>query len=50
MGNSILRVKDLRVTFSTDEGEVEAVRGVDFEVCSGELLQWLVNQGVENPL
>ncbi len=38
MGNSILRVKDLRVTFSTDEGEVEAVRGVDFEVCSGETL------------
>ena len=38
MKNSILRVKDLRVSFSTDEGEVEAVRGVDFEGCSGETL------------
>ena len=45
MKNSILRVKDLRVSFSTDEGEVEAVRGVDLEVCSGETLALVGESG-----
>ena len=34
----ILRVRDLRVDFSTTDGVVQAVRGVDFEVAAGEVL------------
>ena len=34
----ILRVRDLRVDFSTADGVVQAVRGVDFEVAAGEVL------------
>ena len=35
---SILRVRDLRVSFSTHAGEVEAVRGVSFELRRGETM------------
>ncbi|MDP3889695.1 ABC transporter ATP-binding protein [Nocardioides sp.] len=34
----LLRIRDLRVTYSTDEGEVPAVRGVDLELARGEVL------------
>ncbi len=34
----MLSVKDLNVTFQTRQGEVEAVRGVSFDVAKGEIL------------
>ena len=34
----MLSVKDLNVTFQTRQGEVEAVRGVNFDVAKGEIL------------
>ena len=34
----LLRVRDLGVSFRTRDGEVEAVRGIDFEVAPGETL------------
>src|SRR5215217_4913098 len=37
-GESILRVKDLRVSFATYAGEVQAVRGASFELRRGETL------------
>ena len=36
--DSILQVKDLRISFSTHAGEVEAVRGVTFDLRNGETL------------
>ena len=33
-----LEIRDLRVTFETDEGEVHAVRGVDLTVGAGEIV------------
>src|SRR5262245_5554834 len=38
MADSILSIRDLRVTFPTMAGDVQAVRGVDLDVHSGELL------------
>lgn len=35
---NILTVRDLRVTFSTNDGSVEAVRGIDLDVKSGETI------------
>ena len=35
---SILEVKDLKVSFNTVMGKVEAVKGVDLSVNSGEVL------------
>src|ERR671915_82546 len=37
-GQSILEVRDLRVSFSTYAGEVQAVRGVSFDLRRGETL------------
>lgn len=34
----LLTVRDLSVTFSTDEGDVQAVRGLSYEVRAGEIL------------
>ena len=36
--DSLLKVKELSVSFSTDEGEVEALEAVDFEVKHGQTL------------
>jgi len=36
--DSILEVNDLRISFSTHAGEVEAVRGVTFDLRNGETL------------
>ncbi len=38
LGELILEVRDLNVTFSTHEGPVHAVRGVDFTLRAGETL------------
>lgn len=46
MGN-LLEVKDLHVSFGTYAGEVQAVRGVSFEVKQGKQLQSLGNRAVE---
>src|SRR5215212_7060490 len=37
-GDAILRVKDLEISFSTYAGEVQAVRGVSFDLRQGENL------------
>src|SRR5215218_5656236 len=37
-GDAILRVKDLEISFSTYAGEVQAVRGVSFDLRRGETL------------
>ncbi|HET7719703.1 MAG TPA: ABC transporter ATP-binding protein [Acidimicrobiales bacterium] len=37
-GGALLRIRDLEVTFKTEEGDVTAVRGVDLEVNPGETL------------
>ncbi|MGB4660595.1 MAG: ABC transporter ATP-binding protein [Mobilitalea sp.] len=36
--NKVLQVNDLHVSFDTYAGEVQAVRGVSFELCEGEVL------------
>ncbi len=38
MSNSILQIRDLRVTFTTQVGELKAVRGIDVDVAPGEIL------------
>ena len=38
MSNSILQIRDLRVTFNTQLGELKAVRGIDVDVAPGEIL------------
>ncbi len=37
-GDNILQVKDLHISFSTYSGEVQAVRGVTFDLKQGETL------------
>ena len=38
MSKSILQIRDLRVTFNTQVGELKAVRGIDVDVAPGEIL------------
>jgi len=38
MPEKILEIRDLRVSFPTDDGDVQAVRGVDIDVAAGELV------------
>jgi peptide/nickel transport system ATP-binding protein len=38
MSDSVLQIRDLRVTFNTQMGELKAVRGVDVDVAPGEIL------------
>lgn len=37
MANSVLEIRDLHVTFDTPLGDLQAVRGVDFDISPGEL-------------
>jgi oligopeptide transport system ATP-binding protein len=37
-GNSILEIKDLRVSFRTNNGTVKAVRGISVDLNKGETL------------
>lgn len=37
-GSNVLEIKDLEVSFTTDAGEIPAVRGVSFEVAAGEVV------------
>ena len=37
-GEPVLEIRDLRVTFPTESGDVQAVRGVDVSVGAGEML------------
>ena len=38
MSEPVLRIRDLRVTFNTQMGELKAVRGIDVDVAPGEIL------------
>ncbi len=38
MSDSVLQIRDLRVTFNTQMGELRAVRGVDVDVAPGKIL------------
>ena len=38
MSNSVLQIRDLRVTFNAQLGELRAVRGIDVDVAPGEIL------------
>ena len=38
MSDSVLQIRDLRVTFNTQMGELKAVRGIDVDVAPGEIL------------
>jgi peptide/nickel transport system ATP-binding protein len=38
MSNSVLQIRDLRVTFNTQLGELKAVRGIDVDVEPGQIL------------
>lgn len=38
MSESVLRIRDLRVTFNTQMGQLKAVRGIDVDVAPGEIL------------
>lgn len=38
MADSVLSIRNLRVTFETPLGELQAVRGVDIDVAAGELM------------
>lgn len=50
MSQNILEVKDLKVSFRTYVGEVQAVRGVSFELKKEKCWRLLVNPAAENLL
>ncbi|MFI2362509.1 dipeptide ABC transporter ATP-binding protein [Promicromonospora sp. NPDC019610] len=45
MSDVVLRIADLNVTFATDSGEVEAVRGIDLEVRRGRVVALVGESG-----
>lgn len=44
-GDVVLAFKDLQVSFGTEFGRVEAVRGIDLEVCAGEVVALVGESG-----
>ncbi|MCT1396915.1 ABC transporter ATP-binding protein [Microbacterium sp. p3-SID338] len=45
MSDALLSISDLRVTFRTEDGAVEAVKGIDLDVRSGEVLALVGESG-----
>ncbi|MFI6426190.1 dipeptide ABC transporter ATP-binding protein [Promicromonospora sp. NPDC050880] len=45
MSEVVLRIRDLDVTFTTDSGEVPAVRGIDLEVARGRVVALVGESG-----
>ncbi|WP_217178797.1 ABC transporter ATP-binding protein [Streptomyces sp. AC495_CC817] len=45
MSDALLSISDLKVTFRTEDGAVEAVKGIDLEVRSGEVLALVGESG-----
>jgi len=45
MSDALLSISDLRVTFRTEDGAVEAVKGIDLEVKPGEVLALVGESG-----
>ena len=38
VGNTVLSLRDFRVSFNTVNGDVQAVRGIDLDVGDGEMV------------
>ena len=45
MSELVLSIRDLRVTFDTPLGALEAVRGVDIDVHAGEMMGFVGESG-----
>jgi lipoprotein-releasing system ATP-binding protein len=46
MSDPLVRVRDLRKSFQTGDGAIEVLRGIDFEIQSGECLAIVGSSGV----